>query len=383
MAEESRHSEGAEHGAEHGRRAAGPRPEGPPASPPAPDDPRKPASPPDLHKPSWAHAMRTTVRQFSRDQCQDAAAALTYYAVLASAPALLALVSLLGLLGDSEKIVEDVMGVAESVVPADAMATLEPVVEQVADRGENAGLALIIGLALALWSASGYVGAFGRAMNRIYQVDEGRPIWKLRPVMLVVTAVVVVLAALVTAALVLTGPVATAIGEAAGFGPTALTVWNIAKWPVALALVVVIVALLYYATPNVRQPRFRWISVGAVVAILAWVLASAAFGFYVANFGSYDATYGALGGVIVFLLWLWITNLALLLGAELDAEVERGRELQGGIAAEESLQLPPRDTRASEKRQKKLQQDVDRGREIRLGAVGAAGGEGRERGGAH
>ncbi|MFI2752385.1 YihY/virulence factor BrkB family protein [Cellulomonas sp. P22] len=338
---------------------------------PAPDDPRKPASPPDLHKRSWMHVARTTLRQFSRDQCQDAAAALTYYAVLASAPALLALVSLLGLLGDSQKIVDEVLKTASSVVPADAMSTLEPIVEQVAGKGESAGIALIIGVVLALWSASGYVGAFGRAMNRIYEVDEGRPIWKLRPVMLVVTAVVVVLAALVAAALVLTGPVARAVGDAVGIGPTALTVWNIAKWPVALLLVVVIIALLYYATPNVRQPKFRWISVGAVVAILVWAIASVGFGFYVASFGSYDATYGALGGVIVFLLWLWITNLALLFGAELDAELERGRELQGGIAAEETLQLPPRDTRASEKREQKYQKDIERGREIRRDAGGA------------
>lgn len=348
---------------------------------PTPDDPRKPASPADLHKRSWMHVARTTLRQFSRDQCQDAAAALTYYAVLASAPALLALVSLLGLLGDSQKIVDEVLKTASSVVPADAMTTLQPIVEQAAGKGGSAGIALIVGLALALWSASGYVGAFGRAMNRIYEVDEGRPIWKLRPVMLVVTAVVVVLAALVAAALVLTGPVARAVGDAVGIGPTALTVWNIAKWPVAVLLVVVIIALLYYATPNVRQPKFRWISVGAVVAILVWAIASAGFGFYVANFGSYDATYGALGGVIVFLLWLWITNLALLFGAELDAELERGRELQGGIEAEETLQLPPRDTRASEKREQKYQKDIERGRAIRLDAGEAEQGDDRRGGG--
>ncbi|MDM8084206.1 YihY/virulence factor BrkB family protein [Cellulomonas cellasea] len=320
------------------------------------------------HASSWKHVAGSTLRQFSRDQCQDAAAALTYYAVLASAPALLALVSLLGLVGDSEAIVEDVLGIASSVVPAEAMETIEPLIHQVAGSGDSAGLALIVGVVLALWSASGYVGAFGRAMNRVYGVEEGRPIWKLRPVMLLVTAAVVVMAALVAAALVLSGPVASTIGEALGLGSAALTAWNIAKWPVALALVVVIVALLYYATPNVRQPRFRWISVGAVVAILVWIVASVGFAFYVGSFGSYDATYGALGGVIVFLLWLWITNLALLFGAELDAEMERGRELQAGIAAEEALQLPPRDTRASEKREGKHQADVARGREIRLAA---------------
>ncbi|GAA1403769.1 YihY/virulence factor BrkB family protein [Oerskovia paurometabola] len=342
-----------------------PRPE------PAPDDPRKPDSPTDLHKRSWKHVARTTVRQFSRDQCLDLAAALTYYAVLASAPALLAVVSLLGLVGDSEKIVDRVLDIAQSVVPADAMATLTPLVEQVVGGSDRAGLALVVGVVVALWSASGYVGAFGRSMNRMYEVEEGRPVWKLRPVMLLVTAAVVLMAALVVVALVLSGPVARAIGDAVGLGPAAVTTWNVAKWPVVLLLVILIVAVLYHTTPNVRQPRFRWLSVGAVVAILVWVLASVGFGFYVATFASYDSTYGALGGVIVFLLWLWITNLALLFGAELDAELERARELQGGIAAEETLQLPPRDTRASDKRRQKLQEDVERGGEIRRAAEAA------------
>ncbi|GAA3209980.1 YihY/virulence factor BrkB family protein [Oerskovia jenensis] len=337
-------------------------------SEPAPDDPRKPDSPTDLPRRSWKHVARTTFRQFSRDQCLDLAAALTYYAVLASAPALLAVVSLIGLVGDSEKIVAQVLDVASSVVPADAMATIEPLVEQVAGGSDRAGLALIVGLVVALWSASGYVGAFGRSMNRIYEVEEGRPIWKLRPVMLVVTAAVVLMAALVVVALVVSGPVARAIGDAVGLGAAAVTTWNLAKWPVVLLLVILIVAVLFHTTPNVRQPRFRWLSVGAIVAILVWVLASVGFGVYVSTFASYDSTYGALGGVIVFLLWLWITNLALLFGAELDAELERARELEGGIAAEQSLQLPPRDTRASDKRAQKLQEDVERGTEIRRAA---------------
>ena len=202
-------------------------------------------------------------------------------------------------------------------------------------------------------------------MNRIYEIDEGRPIWKLRPVMLLITLVTVLLAAIVAVGLVLTGPAAEAVGSAIGLESTAVTVWSIAKWPVLLAVVVLIVALLYYATPNVKQPKFRWISVGAIVAIVVWVIASAAFGFYVANFSSYDKTYGSLAGVIAFLLWLWITNLALLFGAELDAELERGRQLQAGIAAEEELQLPPRDTRKSDKAAAKEQEDIERGRRLR------------------
>ena len=338
---------------------------GGPDSAPAPDDPRKPDSPTDLGGRSWKFAFRSAIRQFQRDQCLDLAAALTYYAVLASAPALLALVSVVGLVGNSEKIIEDVLDIAATVLPAEVVDTLRPLIEQVAQNSSSAGLALIVGAALALWSASGYVGAFSRAMNRIYEVEEGRPFWKLRPVMLLITLVVVIMAALVVAALVLSGPVARQIGETVGLGSTTVTVWNIAKWPVVLLLVIAIVAVLYHGTPNVRQPRFRWLSVGAMVAILVWVIASVGFGFYVSRFGSYDATYGALGGVIVMLLWLWITNLALLFGAELDAELERSRQLQGGIAAEETLQLPPRDTRASDKQERKHEDDVERARAIR------------------
>jgi membrane protein len=202
-------------------------------------------------------------------------------------------------------------------------------------------------------------------MNRIYEVTEGRPIWKLRPLMLLLTLVLVVLTAVVALGLVLSGAAAQAVGDALGLGSTVVTVWNIAKWPVLLGIVMMIVALLYYATPNVRQPAFRWISVGAIVAILIWVVASAGFGFYVANFGSYDKTYGSLAGVVVFLLWLWITNLALLFGGELDAELERARQLQAGMPAEEEIQLPPRDTRKSDKDARKEQEDVRRGRELR------------------
>jgi membrane protein len=254
--------------------------------------------------------------------------------------------------------------ILRDVGASSAADTLEPTLTQLS-QSQNAGVGLVIGLAAALWSASGYVGAFGRGMNRIYEVDEGRPIWKLRPAMLLVTVVTVLLTAVVALGLVLTGPAAQAVGDAIGLGSTVITVWNIAKWPVLLAVVVLIVALLYYATPNVKQPKFRWISVGAIVAILTWVVASALFGLYVANFSSYDKTYGSLAGVIVFLLWLWITNLALLFGAELDAELERGRELQAGMAAEEVIQLPARDTRKSDKAAQKERTDVERGRRLR------------------
>lgn len=323
-----------------------------------------PDSPTDLTRTSWTYVARKTLREFSDDQCTDLAAALTYYAVLALFPAALAMLSVVGLVSDGRQTVETLLDVLRQVGAGSAADTLEPTLVQLS-QSSGAGLGLVLGLAAALWSASGYTGAFGRGMNRIYEVEEGRPIWKLRPMMLLVTLVTVVLAAAVAVGLVVTGPAAQAVGDAIGLGSTAVTVWNIAKWPVMLLVVMLIVGLLYYATPNVKQPRFRWISVGAAVAIVVWIVASAAFGFYLAHFSSYDKTYGSLAGVIAFLLWLWITNLALLFGAELDAELERGRELQAGLPAEEEIQLPPRDTRKSDKAAEKERADVERGRRLR------------------
>ena len=334
-------------------------------------DERGPDSPKDLSKRSWTYVLRKTAREFSDDQCTDLAAALTYYAVLALFPAVIALLSLVGLVGQGQQTVTTLLDVLRQVGAGSVVSTIEPTLTDLAGAEQAAGLAFVVGLAGALWSASGYVGSFGRAMNRIYEIREGRPFWKLRPVMIVVTLVALVLAAAVALALVLTGPAAEAVGDVIGLGSTAVLVWNIAKWPVILFAVVLVVAILYYATPNVKQPKFRWISVGALLAIVVWVVASALFGLYISTFASYDKTYGALAGVIVFLLWLWITNLALLFGAELDAELERGRELLAGLPAEETIQLPPRDTRNIEKAEKKEREDVERGRELRLQHEGA------------
>ncbi|WP_263119676.1 YihY/virulence factor BrkB family protein [Cellulomonas fimi] len=335
------------------------------ADAPEPDDPRKPDSPGDLTKRSWGYVLRTTVREFGHDQCTDLAAALTYYAVLAIAPGLLAVVSILGLVGDGQQLVEDLVSTAAGIVGQDtAQDTLKPILDNISNS-PGAGLTFVVSLVVALWSASGYVTAFSRGINRVYEIDEGRPIWKLRPVLLVVTLVLVLFAVVIVVAVVLSGDIAEQVGEAIGLSAVAVTVWDIAKWPVVLALVVLAVAILYYFTPNVRQPKFRWMSVGALLAVVVWIVASVGFGLYVANFGSYGSTYGSLAGVIILLLWLWITNLALLFGAELDAEVERGRELQGGIEAERTIQLPPRDTRASDKKQAKREEDVRRGRRLR------------------
>jgi membrane protein len=335
---------------------------------PHPDDARKPHTFGELPSRSWSYTARKAWAEFSRDQCTDLAAALTYYSVLSLFPALLALVSLLGVFGQGESTTNALLDLVRSIGQGDAAEQLRGPISQMTQTG-SAGFALVFGLLGALWSASAYVGAFGRALNRVYQVDEGRPVWKLRPVQLLLTLVGVVAVALVLVGLVVSGSLAQSVGEAIGWGETAVTVWNIAKWPVMLVIVVALVALLYYATPNIRQPKFRWMSVGAAIAILVWILASAAFGFYVSNFGSYNKTYGSLAGVIVFLLWLWLTNLALLFGAEVDSELERSRELVAGIEAEETLQLPPRDTKASQKKARKLRKHVEQGRELREEAV--------------
>jgi membrane protein len=329
---------------------------------PHPDAARKPDSPRDIDKPGWTYTAKAAFAELSRDQCTDLAAPLTYYAVLSVFPALLALVSLLGLFGQGESTTAALLDIVRRLGQGHVAGPLEQIMS-----ARGAGRALVVGIAGAIWSASGYVGGFGRAMNRIYQVDEGRPIWKLRPVVLLITVGLIVMAALVLLGLAVSGPVAQAIGDAVGLGDQSVTAWKILKWPVML-VVVAMVAVLYHATPNVRQPRFRWVSVGAAVAIVVWIMASLGFGFYVSHFGSYNKTYGSLAGVIVFLLWLWITNLALLFGAEVDAEFERARELQAGIEAERSLQLPPRDTRGSHKAETKPEERVAQGRRIRLDA---------------
>ena len=335
---------------------------------PPPDDARKPDSPPDLTPGSWKFAIKQAWAEFRRDECTDLAAALTYYAILSMFPALLAMIALLGIFGQGASTTDTLLELVERIGQQDAVDQLRQPITQMTETNA-AGFAFVFGLVGAVWSASGYVGAFGRAMNRIYEVDEGRPFWKLRPLNLVITVVTVVLAAVVLLGLVVTGPFAEELGETLGLGDTAVTLWNIVKWPILLIVVVFVVAILYYATPNVQQPKFRWVSVGAGFAIVVWILASLVFGVYVANFGSYNETYGALGGVIILLLWLWLTNLALLLGAEVDAEIERSRQLQAGIEAEEVLQLPPRDTRRSESEAAKLEEQIEQGRELREESV--------------
>lgn len=331
---------------------------------PAPDAPGKPDSPNDLRKRSWKYILQKTIREFSSDQCTDIAASLTYYAVLSIFPGLIAIFSLLGVIGQGQAASDAVLDIVEQVAPGDTADTIRAPIEQLAGS-PAAGVALVTGVVLAIWSASGYVGAFSRAMNRIYEIEEGRPFWKLKPTQLLVTVIAIVLLVIAAIILVVSGPVTDAVGNALGLGDAPQTIWSIAKWPVLAFVVVLIVAILYYATPNAKQPKFRWMSIGALLAIILLALATLAFGIYVANFSHYDRTYGSLAGIIIFLLWLWIANLALLFGAEFDAELERGRQLQAGIAAEEDIQLPPRDTRKSDKAAEKEEQDIEEGRKIR------------------
>ncbi|MCF6509036.1 YihY/virulence factor BrkB family protein [Blastococcus sp. MG754426] len=291
-------------------------------------------------KPTTGGTLKRSLKEFSEDNLTDWAAALTYYGVLALFPALAALASIVGLLTDPEELTTALT----EVVPASAAETLDPVIQQVAGSSTAAGLGLILGLAGAIWSASGYVGAFTRAANVVYETREGRKFYKLKPLQLLITLVGILFAALILAMLVLSGPVVDAIGQAIGLGSTVLTIWSWAKWPVILVLLALMIAVLYYSTPNAKLRGFKFVTPGAGVAILVAVVASAAFAFYVANFGSYNATYGALAGVVIFLIWFWLINLSLLFGIELDAEVERTKELKEGVPrAEKEIQLDARD----------------------------------------
>ncbi len=331
---------------------------------PHPEDSRKPDGPTDVSGTSWKYIFKRGIYEFSKDDVTDLAASLTYFAVLSMFPALLALVSLLGVFGQGEETASAINGWLEQYAPEDVMPLLSSTISNLTSQ-TGAGLALVTGILGALWTASGYTGAFGRAMNRIYEVEEGRGFVKLKGTMLLLTFVMLIIVAVIIFALALSGGLAEQVGNLIGLGSTAVTVWSIAKWPVVIALAVLLIALLYYFTPNIQQPKFRWISMGSLVALIVSAIAVAAFAFYVSNFSSYSATYGIIGSVIILLLGIWIVNNVLLLGAEIDAEVERGRELQAGIEAEESVQLPLRDTKKVEKQEEKEEKLVDRGEEIR------------------
>jgi membrane protein len=302
-----------------------------------------PKSPPQLPARSWWATLKRTGKGFQDDNLTDWAAALTYYGVLSIFPALIALVSILGLIGRS--VTQPLLQNLTAAAPGPARQIFTSAINGLEQSKGAAGVLVVVGIATALWSASGYVGGFMRASNAIYEMEEGRPIWKTRPIQLAVTVVLMILLVVSGIAVVFTGGLAQQVGRLIGAGGTAVTVWDIAKWPVLVLVVSLMFSILYWAAPNVRHPGFRWLTPGGLFAVLVWIVASGAFAAYVANFGSYNKTYGTLGGVVAFLVWLWISNLAVLLGAELNAELERGRELEAGQPAERDLQVEPRDTR--------------------------------------
>jgi membrane protein len=312
--------------------------------------PRQDVGPTDIPRTGRMAVLKRTFKEFREDNITDWAAALTYYSVLALFPALIALVAIVGLVGQYPQTTNSILDILRSAgADQSTVDSFGKTINGVIQNKGGAGALLGFGLLAALWSASGYIGAFMRASNAIWEIPEGRPFWKLRPLQVVVTLAMVMLLALVLVALVISGPLAKAIGDQVGLGSAAVTVYSIAKWPIMAGVVVLMLALLYYVAPNARLPKFQWISPGAMVALVIWVIATVAFFFYVRNFGSYNKTYGTLGGAISMLVWLWISNIAILFGQQLNSEVERGRELSAGVPAEEEIQLPLRDTPKKDK----------------------------------
>ena len=292
----------------------------------------------------WA-TLKRTATEFQEDNLTDWAAALTYYGLLALFPTLIALVSIVGLIADPESTTNTLTDIVNRIGPDSAASTFEGPIRQVTESRGTAGFALIASTLLALWSASGYLGAFIRASNVIYETREGRPFWKLRPLQLLLTLVIVLLLAVMALGIVLTGPIVSDVAEPIGISDTAVSIWSYAKWAVVAALFLLMIALIYYASPNVKQRGFTWITPGGLVALVAWLVASAGFGIYVSQFASYNKVYGSLAGVVVILIWMWITNLAILFGHELNAERERDVQFKEGVpGAEKEIQLEPRDT---------------------------------------
>jgi membrane protein len=307
-------------------------------------------TPAGLSRGSWRAAARRALTEYKADDLQDRAAALTYFGIQSIFPGLLVLVSLLGILGKSAT--QPLVTNLASAVPSSVRKIVLSDVTHLQQSHAAAGVLGIVGLVLALWSASNYVAGFMRASNVIYDVPEGRPIWKTAPVRLGVTVATMIMLVVAALIVVVTGGLARRAGDVLGVGSTAVTVWDIAKWPVLLIIVSLVLALLYWASPNARH-GFQWVSPGGLVAVAAWLVASGLFALYVANFSHYNKTYGSLAGVIIFLIWLWISNVAILLGAEFNAELERGRAIAGGHPAGQEPFAELRDDRKLRKQEEK------------------------------
>ena len=290
----------------------------------------------------WKEVVRRLLSQVRDDNISLLSAGVAFYSMLSIFPALIALISILGLIGPSAT--QPLIDNLNAVAPGPAKQIFTSATQNIQSHQGAAGVVLIIGVALAVWSASGYVAAFMRAANAIYDIGEGRPIYKTLPVRVGTTIVLLLLLAISALAVVLTGGLAQQVGKLLGIGQTVVDVWDIAKWPVLLLVVSFMFSLLYWAAPNVKQPGVRWLTPGGLIAVLIWIAISLLFAFYVANFSSYNKTYGALAGVVVFLVWLWISNIAVLLGAEINAELERGRRIEAGHPAHKEPFVEPRDT---------------------------------------
>lgn len=319
-----------------------------------------PERPTDLPRRSWMRVLTRALKQFQTDEVPDRAAALTYYAVLSIFPGVLVLVSVIGLLGRSAR--NTIVSNLGHIAPGSVNSFVKTVIDNAQHQKTAAGILGIVGIALALWSASGYVAGFMRSANRIYAMPEGRPVYKTIPVRLGITLFTVVCLVAGLAIVVFTGSAADRLGRILGIGSTGVTVWEIAKWPVLLAIFVLLLAVLYAAAPNVRHGSFRWISPGAVLAVVVWLVASGLFALYVANFASYNKTYGSLAGVIVFLVWLWISNIAILLGAEVDAELDHERALREGVPPQVEPFAVPKDTHKFDDEDKRTAALVERSR---------------------
>ncbi|GLZ02969.1 hypothetical protein Acsp03_04360 [Actinomadura sp. NBRC 104412] len=310
---------------------------------------RRPGSPHELGARAWWSALKRALAEFKEDELTDRAAALTYYGVLSIFPAMLVVVSVVGLAGRS--VSQSLIANVGDLAPGLVRQVLVTALRELQGGRAGAGLAAALGLLAALWSASGYVGAFIRAANAVYDIPEGRPVWKVLPIRLAITVVTLLLLAVSAVVVVVSGPLAERAGELLGLGPAAVTAWTIAKWPVLVLVAAFLISLLYWAAPNARH-GFRWVTPGGVLAIALWLVASAGFALYVAGFASYNKTYGSLAGLIVFLVWLWLSNMAILLGAELNAELERGRAIAAGLPEESEPYVEPRDTRGFKARER-------------------------------
>jgi membrane protein len=301
----------------------------------------KPSKLSQLRWSTWRGVVLRSGKSFMDDNCTDWAAALTYYGVLALFPGAIVIVALTSLVASGEDAINTILGMMRDLLPPDVMEPIETPIRTVLEERGSAKLLLSFGAIAAVWSASGFVGAFVRASNAIYGVEEGRKWYVLRPLQLGLTVVSLVLLAIIALGLIVSGPVVEAIGDALRVGETTRSLWEIGKWPVLVVLAGLLLTLLFWIAPNVQQPRLRWITVGGAVALVAWLVMSFGFGLYVSNFGSYDATYGSLGAIVIFLIWLYLSNCALMLGVEINAEVARGRAIQAGEPAEEPV-LEPR-----------------------------------------